>query len=121
MPPCVEPIITFGSRPDEADAVTLEHDGSGQRFRVEHSELPPLSSDWFPAATLTAGKINVTIAADHLEIRAAAATLNSPLPPLALVLQAAEIGVKSPKLKGIEPSSARSKVEKTAEVVRAKE
>jgi peptidoglycan/LPS O-acetylase OafA/YrhL len=117
--PGVEPVICFGSRPNESDAVALEHDGHGlARFRIDHAEAPPIFSDWLPAPALTAGKINVTIDADHLEVRAAAATLRSVLPPHAPSAYGA-VGVNNSKLPGIEPT-ARSKVVRTADVVRAK-
>jgi peptidoglycan/LPS O-acetylase OafA/YrhL len=117
--PCVEPVITFGSRPDESDAVALEHDGHGlARFRIDHAESAPVVSDWLPAIELIAGKINVVITADHLEVRSSATTLRSPLPPHAPGAYGA-VGVNNSKMPGIE-ASARSKVVRTADVVRSR-
>ena len=118
--PCVEPVITFGKRPDEADAVALEHDGHGlARFRIDHADAAPVVSAWVAARTLTEGKIVVTIAADHLEVRSLTSSLRSSLPPYAPGAYGA-VGVNNPKLPGID-ATARSKVVRTADVVRAKE
>jgi peptidoglycan/LPS O-acetylase OafA/YrhL len=118
VPVSVEPIISFGVH-GAADSILMEHDGRGlARFRIDHWGHGPVFSDWRPAAELTAGKVNVVINGDFLELRGAAVGLRCPIPPYDPKAWPA-VGINQTRLTDVAPAAV-SQVVLSPKVVRMK-